>query len=596
MEKDQIANILEEIGTLLEFQGENPFRCQAYHNAARALRQLEGDLKVLIERRGLHTIPGIGKTLEEKITALTTTGRLPFYEELKAKAPPGLRHFLRLPNLGPKKVKVLVEQLALVDLEGLKAACLEGRVAALKGFGEKTQRKILEGIEFLDRAGRRVRIDQAEALARAVIEELAQAPGIIRMELCGSLRRRKETINDLDILISSDNPAPIMDRFVRLQGVHQVIGRGDTKSSVVLNNDRYGGTPLYLNADLRIVRDDQFPFALHYLTGSKEHNIAMRSRAQERGLKLNEYELAGDGRRIACKDENDLFKVLGIDYIPPELREYTGEIQAGAEHCLPKLIELRDLQGTFHCHSDWSDGAATIEQMALAAKSLGFKYLGIADHSRSLSIARGLTPERVREQHSEIDRLNAELRGIQLFKGTECDILPDGRLDFDDDVLGSFDYVVASVHSHFGQTEEEMTARIVRAVSHPLVTMLGHATGRLLLRRDGYRVNVDSVLQAAAKHGTLIEINSQPHRLDIDWVHCKRARTLCVQMVINPDAHDVDELAFVRYGIDVARRGWLEPTDVFNSQAAAEVTKQLKDKAGRARSRGAPTQESNQFD
>jgi DNA polymerase (family 10) len=581
MEKDQIALILEEIGTLLEIRGENSFRCSAYHAGARALRQLEGDLSALVREKQLQSVPGIGKTLAEKISTLALTGKLEFYEELRAATPSGLLQMVRLPSMGPKKAMTIYQKLGVSDITELKAACLDGRVASLKGFGAKTQQKILEGIEFLGQVGQRVRIDQAEAIARAVLDELGQAPGVIRMELCGSLRRHRETVNDLDVLASAADPIPLMERFVKLRGVVEVIGKGDTKCSVTLDRNRYGGSSLRINADLRVVRDDQFAFALHYFTGSKEHNVAIRARAQKVGLKLNEYELAGTERTLPCKDEAELFRALALDYICPEMRENTGEIEAAATHQLPRLVSLDDLKGTFHCHTNWSDGAASIEEMAEAARALGLKYLGIADHSQSLTIANGLTPDRVRMQHAEIDRLNNHMNAFRLFKGTECDILPDGQLDFSDDVLAGFDYVVASVHSYFNQSEEEMTARIVRAVSHPLVTMLGHSTGRVLLRRDGYKVNLEEVLRAAAHHGTMVEINAHPQRLDLDWVHCKRAKSLGVQLVINPDAHRTEEIGFLRFGIDVARRGWLEAKNVFNTQTADQVASLLPDKDSR---------------
>ncbi len=572
MDKDQVAFILNQIGTLLELQGENPFRCNAYYNGARAIEQLETDLGELVATGKLDQVPGIGETLREKITTLVTTGHLPFYEELRKKTPPGLLDILRVQGLGPKKVKALYDQLGIDDLDKLKAACEEGRVAKLKGFGEKTQQRILEGIVFLSQMGARVRLDQALPLAEHLLEGLRDLPQVQRLELCGSLRRRKETIKDIDILVSTDDPEPILDRFVSLPGVAQVLGCGDTKASVILGHK---GSGVVMNADLRVVTDKQFPFALHYFTGSKEHNVAMRVKAMERGLKLNEYELASKDRSIPCRTEADLYKALGMDYIPPELREHTGELEAAANHELPELVELDDIQGVFHCHTNASDGGNTLEEMALAAKELGLKYLGIGDHSQSLTIANGLTPQRVRQQQKEIDALNHRLKGIKLFKGTECDILPDGRLDFDDETLRSFDYVVASVHSHFKQSREEMTARIVRAVRHPAVTMLGHATGRLLLRREGYSVDLEAVLQAAAECGTMIEINANPMRLDLDWVHCKRAKALGVQLVINPDAHSTGDLAYYRYGVDVARRGWLSKDNIFNTRSAAAIAKAL---------------------
>jgi DNA polymerase (family 10) len=578
MDNQHVAAVIDEIGTLLEIQGENPFRCNAYHTAARVVEQLSTNVADLVAADKLTDLPGIGETLKEKITTLVKTGQLPFYDQLRAKTPPGLLQMLRLPGMGPKKVKALYDHLKIDDLDKLKDACDRGEVAKLKGFGAKTQQKIREGIDFIDQAGERVRLDQALPLAIRLLDGLKNLHGVRRMELCGSLRRRKEVIKDIDILISSDKPGPIMNAFVKLPGVVQVVAHGETKSSVVVGDQGEGGKALRINADLRVVRDEHFPFALHYFTGSKEHNVAMRARAQQYGLKLNEYELAGPGKSIPCKDEADLFKALDLDYIPPEMREHTGEIEAAAAHRLPQLVELNQIRGVFHCHTNWSDGAATLEEMAAAAKRLGLKYLGIGDHSQSLTVARGLTPDRVHKQQAEIDALNDRLKGIKLFKGTECDILADGQLDFDDQLLADFDYVVASVHSHFGQTEGEMTERIVKAVSHPSVTMLGHATGRLLLRREGYRVDVEAVLRAAARHGTLIEINAHPQRLDLDWVHCKRARELGVTLVINPDAHSTSDLAYYGFGVDVARRAWLEAKDVFNTRSLAEVTRVLKRK------------------
>jgi DNA polymerase (family 10) len=573
MDKDQVASVLDEIGTLLELQGENPFRCNAYHNAARAIQQMEGNLSEVVSAGKLKEVPGIGETLQEKITMLVTQGNLPFYDDLKSKIPAGLVEMLRLPGVGPKKVKSMYDQLGIDNLDKLKLACDEGRVAALKGFGAKTQQKILDGLAFLGQAGERVRLDQAEAVALGLLDGLRQCQGIIRMELCGSLRRRKEVIRDIDILVSSKKADPIMACFVALPGVTQVVAHGETKSSIVIDKGIQDGRRFVINADLRVVSDEQFPFALNYFTGSKEHNVALRGRAQEYGLKLNEYGLAGAKGGIRCKDEEDIYRALELDYVPAELREQTGEIEAAAKHRLPKLLEKDDIQGTFHCHSKWSDGAASIEEMADAARKLGFKYFGIGDHSQSLNVASGLSPERLKKQQAEIDQLNTRLKGITLLKGTECDILPDGQLDYSDDVLKNFDYVVASVHTNFNQTVEEMTARILRAVSHPLVTMLGHATGRLLLRRDGYKVDLEAVFKAAAKHGTWIEINSHPMRLDIDWLACKRAKALGVKLVINPDAHATKEIAYIRYGVDVARRGWLEKADVLNTLPLSQVMK-----------------------
>jgi DNA polymerase (family X) len=568
LDKMRIAAILDEIGTFLELKGENPFRCQAYHNAARAIAQLEGDLGEWIEQKRLTEIPGIGKDLAQKIETLYKTGRLEQYEELRREIPAGLLELLRVPGLGPKKAKALYDNLGIDSLSKLRQACQEGRVAKLRGFGEKTQQKILEGLAFLDKTGKRVLLAEAEYLADRICGELRKLKEIIRIQACGSLRRRKETVGDLDILVSSNHPKIVMDKFVSLPEVIQVTAHGETKSSVVLENG--------LNCDLRVVSDEQFPFALHYFTGSKEHNIAMRARAQQFGLKLNEYGLEGEKGAIRAKDEADIFHALKLDYIPPELRENTGEIEAAAEHRLPKLVEWKDLRGTFHCHTDWSDGRNSLEEMAEAAREMGWQYLGIADHSQSLGVARGLDPDRVRQQFAEIDRLNKKWKDFRILKGTECDVLPDGRLDYPDELLEQFDYVVISVHSHFNMSKEEMTRRIVRAMQHPKVTMLGHATGRLLLRRDGYPLDLDQVLKIAAENKVMIEINGQPDRMELDWVHVKHAKSLGVMLVLNPDAHSTTELRYVRYALDVARRGWLEKSNVLNSRTLAQVLQLFK--------------------
>ena len=575
MTKDEVAAALSEIGTLLELKGENPFRCKAYHDGARAVQQLPGDLKELVAARALHTVRGIGEALAEKITTLVTTGQLPYLTELRASVPAGLVGLLRLPGLGPKKVKALYESLGIDSVEKLKAACLAGEVARLRGFGAKTQQKLLDGIAFLDTVGNRVRLDLALPLGQALLEQVRRLPGVIRAELCGSLRRRRETAKDIDILASSDDPQPIMDAFVKLPEVIQVVAHGPTKSSVVASL-AVAGEKVVLSADLRVIPDEQFAFGLVYFTGSREHNIRLRQRAIERGLTLNEYALAGASGSVAARDEADVYAALGLAYIPPELREDTGEVEAAEAGRLPRLVTEADIRGVFHNHTTYSDGSAGLEEMARAARDRGFEYFGVADHSQSLTIARGLTPAQVRRQWAEIDRLNQTLTGITILKGIECDILEDGSLDYDDRLLAGFDYVVASVHTHFAMTEEEMTARVCRALRHPAVTMLGHSTGRLLLRRDGYKLNLDEVLKVAAGHGKMIEINAQPTRLDLDWVHVKRAKQLGIPLVINPDAHSPAELDFFRFGVHVARRGWLTADDVFNTRPLAAVRDELR--------------------
>jgi DNA polymerase (family 10) len=568
MEAARIAQILDEMGTLLEVRGENPFRCRAYHNAADALRKLPSDLSEMVSDGSLAKVPGIGDTMLAKIAQLSTSGNLPAYDELHRATPPGLVALLRVPGLGPKKLKALHDELKIESLADLRAAGEANKIAALKGFGAKTETKILEGIQFVESVGDRILQSKARRLVAPIFEAIRAHPSVIRSELCGSLRRRADTIGDLDILFSAEDPRPILDHFVKLPEVANVLAHGPTKASVRLLDG--------VQCDLRGVTDAQFPFALHYFTGSKAHNIAMRRRALARGYTLNEYGLEGKGGLVPCRTEADLFAALGLAEIPPELREDIGEIEAAERGPLPPLVALGDLTGTFHCHTDWSDGGATLEEMADAARAAGLKYLGIADHSRSAAYAGGLSIERVPKQWVEIDALNAKYAGkFRLFKGTECDILADGSLDYPDELLDGFDYVVASVHSLFGLTREEMTARIVRAVSNPRVTMLGHPSGRLLLARDAYAVDLDAVIDAAARAGTMIEINANPHRLDLDATHCRRARAQGVTIVINPDAHSTEGFGDLDYGIGVARRAGLEPGEVFNTATPTEVAKRL---------------------
>lgn len=574
MSKDDVADALDEIGTLLELKGENTFRSNAYHNAARTIQQLPGDLKEMIAKGELGNVRGIGEALVEKITTLVTTGKLPYLEDLRASIPEGLVRMLRLPGLGPKKVKALYDVLKIDSLDKLKAACESGEVAKQKGFGAKTQQKILDGLAHIEKIGHRVRIDLALTLGTTLLEHIRTFPGVIRSELCGSVRRRKETVADLDILVSSKDAAPIMERFVKLPEVVQILAHGPTKSSV-LAAMHVRGEKVTMQADLRVVTDEQYPFALVYFTGSREHNIRLRQLAINLGLSLNEYALANEKKSVACKTEEDIYKALGLTYVPPEMREDTGEIEAGEAKKIPALIVESDICGVFHNHSTYSDGTATLEDMTLAAKKLGFQYFGIGDHSQSLTIARGLPPGTVRKQWAEIDKINEKLSGIRILKGSEVDILEDGSLDYNDDLLAGFDYIVASVHSRFNMSEAEMTERVCKALAHPRVTMLGHATGRLLLRREGYKLNLDEVLKCALQHGKMIEINAQPSRLDLDWKYVKQAKAMGIPIVINPDAHSTGELELYKYGVQVARRGWLTKDDVFNTRSLADVMKEL---------------------
>jgi DNA polymerase (family 10) len=576
METGRIAQILEEMGTLLEVRGENPFRCRAYHNAAQALRNLPSDLLEMIGDGRLAAVPGIGETMLAKIVQLATSGQLPAYDELRRATPPGLVALLRIPGLGPRKIKLLHDELRIENLADLRAAAEQGKIAVLKGFGAKTEAKILEGITFVESTGDRILQSKARRLVTPIFEAIRALPQVIRAEVCGSLRRRAETIGDLDILFSAEDLKPVLQHFVGLPQVATVLAHGPTKASVRLADG--------VQCDLRGVDDAQYPFALHYFTGSKAHNIAMRRRALARGLSLNEYALTGEAGALPCASETDLFAALGLAYIPPELREDLGEIEAAERGTISPLVELGDLTGTFHCHTDWSDGAATLAEMADAARRAGLSYLGIADHSRSAGYAGGLSIDRLRQQWEAINALNKDLTGtIRLLKGTECDILADGSLDYPDDVLDQFDYVVASVHSSFGMPRAEMTERIVRAISNPRVTMLGHPTGRLLLARDSYAVDLDAVIDAAARAGTMIEINANPHRLDLDSVHARRAREKGVMIVVNPDAHSTAGLSDLEFGVGVARRAGLGPADVFNTRPLGEIESWLSSRRGSTR-------------
>jgi DNA polymerase (family 10) len=579
MDKNEVAQILEEIGTLLELKGENPFKCRAYHNASRIVGALTTDIKSLVESGELKNIKGIGEGLAEKISELTQTGKLKYYEDLRRSLPEGLVQMLRIQGLGPKRIKVLYDRLGVKTVDQLKEACEKHRLAEIDGFGEKTEENILKGIEMLRKHVDKHLYPEAKEAAERVHAVIRKQKGVLRSEVAGSLRRKKEVIGDIDILVSakrSTSPA-LMEVFTSHPDIAEVLAQGETKSSVVLKSG--------INCDLRVVDDSEYPFALAYFTGSKEHNIEMRSLAKKFGWSLNEYgfseldaeEKRGKAKRIVrCKDEEDIFKALGLSFIPPELRENMGEIEAAAKGKIPKLLEEKEIKGTFHCHSTYSDGSNSIEQMAKAARDLGWEYLGIADHSKSAAYAGGLSEARVKEQSREIDELNKMSKDFRIFKGSEVDILPDGTLDYSDKVLASFDYVVASVHSKFKMTEVEMTKRITKALKNKYVTMLGHPTGRLLLSREPYPVDMIKVIDAAADYGKIIEINSHPLRLDLDWRLCKYAKEKGVLIALNPDAHNTDGLKDVLYGVGIARKGWLEKKSVINAWTLAQVAERLR--------------------
>ncbi len=562
--KDEVADLLEALARLLELKGENLFKVRAYQNAARAVETYPGSLERAVQEGTLTEIPGIGKSVAEKIAELFSTGSLAYHDELKALFPPGLFDLFELPGLGAKKVRALYENLGIGSLADLEAACGDGRVAALAGFGEKTAANLRQALaERQSQAGSFLLGDVAEAAER-LRDDLRAHPAVSQAALAGSYRRRKEVVHDLDFLVASAAPERVMEFFTAHPLVESVIAHGPTKSSVRLQNGP--------QADLRVVTAEEFPFALSYFTGSKEHNIVLRSRALQRGWTLNEYRLGpveAPGRAApepipAIREERDLYRALGLDYIEPELRENLGEFEAAQAHTLPVLVELSNLRGTFHNHTTASDGRSTLEEMAEAARELGLQYLGIADHSKSSFQAHGLSEKQLLEQQREIARLNAGYDGFRLFSGTECDILKDGSLDFSDETLAGLDYVVASVHAVFNLPQAEMTRRIIRAISHPCVTMLGHLTGRLLLSRKSYALDIPAVIEAAAETGTIIELNANPHRLELDWRWWPLAKEKGVRCAINPDAHHTSGLQHLWFGVAAARKGGLTRDDVVN--------------------------------
>jgi DNA polymerase (family 10) len=579
MDKSGVTDIFEEIAVLLELKGENPFKARAYTNAARALDHYEGDIAKLVEENRLGELAGIGDALQLKITELVKTGKLEYYEKLRASVPPGLLAMMEIPALGPKKIKVLHEKLGLTTVAELEAACQAHRIRDLAGFGAKTEEKLLANIAQARDYAALYHYAEAWSQAEEIREALRDHEEVIQLSVAGSLRRGREIVKDLDFIASSRQPGAVMDYFVSLPGVKQVTNHGATKSSVVLQSG--------IAADLRVVSNTEYPYALHHFTGSKEHNVAMRQRAIAQGKKLSEWGLFeigkgkkatsdDEGKLIPCQTEEDVFAALGLQYIPPELRENLGEIEAAEKREIPRLVDWIQLRGTFHCHTNWSDGKNTLAEMAAEAHELGLEYLGIADHSKSSFQANGLNEERLMEQIELIAKYNSEVPDFHVFAGSEVDILKDGCLDFPDEVLAKLDYVVASIHNAMSGTEEETTARVIRAMENEHVTMLGHATGRLLLAREPYKINLEKIIDCAARTGTWIELNCSNMRMDLDWRWWHRARDKGVKCVINPDAHRIAQLAMLRHGVTMARKGWLRREDVMNTMKLDGIRRALK--------------------
>jgi DNA polymerase (family 10) len=564
MNKQAIVQLLEEIGTLLELQGESPFKSRAYYAGARIIAGLDAaSLDELVRSGKLRTLKGIGAALAEKIGELWTTGRLPYYETLRQQVPAGLLEMLAIPGMGPKKVRAIYDQLGITTVGELEYACHENRLVDLPGFGRKTQDNILQGLDRLKQHRGQFLCHDADRAAQQMLDALIATQLTVRAAVTGDLRRRQEVVAGLDLLASTQQAERLRAAIARLALVQEVMADDMARLSVRLHNG--------MTADIHLVDEAAFPFALHRLTGNQAYVTAMQEHARWRGLRLDDDGLWHGRTAIVCQEEAEIFAALGLGYIPPELREGLGEIEAAAAGTLPRLIEGQDLQGVFHVHSTWSDGMASVEEMVRTAQGLGYRYIGLSDHSQSARYANGLDAERVQEQHRLIDRLNASLDGITIFKGSEVDILPDGSLDYPDDLLRRMDFVIASVHSRFNMPRAEMTQRLVKALQNPYVTMLGHLTGRLLLGRDGYALDIETIIAEAIRRDVIVELNANPHRLDLDWRHLRAAYAQGLLTSINPDAHHPEGLSDVRYGVGIARKGGLTAAQVLNTRGLQDI-------------------------
>lgn len=571
MDKHEIADALDLIGTLLELKGENPFRTRAYYTAAQTIRNFTGDLEEYIQTNTLTSIKGIGKDLATKITELAHYGETKLLSELQSTIPNGLIEMLKIPGLGPKRVKTLYDVLKITNIHELKKACEDHKLQKLDGFGKKIEENILKGIEQISKSIGKYLYSIANETAENIIHSLRECKKALLCEVAGSLRRKKEIIGDIDILVSTSDE--FIDEITRILVNHpltdRVLSQGATKISLIVKNG--------IQCDVRIVSPEQYPFALQYFTGSKEHNVALRTRSKKLGLSLSEYGFTylDFNKKVVpvCKSENDIYKILGLQYIPPELRENNGEIEAAEKNQLPKLVDFRDILGAFHCHTNYSDGALTPEELCEAALSKRWKFIGIADHTKSAAYAGGMSLETAKKQIDHVRALSHRLNNLKIFLGVECDILPDGSLDYPDDLLKEYDYVIASIHSKFKMTETEATERIITALKNPYTTILGHPTGRLLLEREGYPLDLQAVIDTSAQYGKIIEINSHPKRLDLDWRWVRYAKQKGVVLCISPDAHSFEGLNDTYYGVGIARKGWLEPKDVLNTWSNSKIEK-----------------------
>ncbi len=570
MTNQQLANIFRTIADLLEIKGENIYKILAYRKAADSLSNLGQDVNEIWKQGKLTEVDGVGKAIAEKIDELLTTGHLGFLEKLEAEVPPSLAEELKVPDLGPKKVALFWKELGIISLSDLESAARSGKLRALPGMGDKSEAKIIAGIEALGRRSTRIPLGRAWPFAQELMAYLKKANGVESVELGGSLRRMRATVGDIDILAAAKDSQAVMNAFANRKDVARVLGKGETKSSVEFTHG--------LQAQLWVHPPEHWGTALVYATGSKDHNVRLREYALKKGFSLSEHSLQRkDGSEVFCNNEEDVYKTLGLPWIPPELREDRGEVQAAIKGELPNLIELKDIKAELHSHSTWSDGKLSIREMAEAAKKRGYKLLAITDHTNSLGIVQGMSPEDVREQRKEIDKVNEELgESIHIIQGAEVEIKSDGSLDYSDDVLAELDIVIASLHSSLRQPREKVTARLIKAMHNPHVDIIGHPTGRLMPEREGADLDMDAVLKAAAETGVVLEINAHPARLDLDDVHARRAIEMGIKLSIDTDAHSDSDMDLMHFGVSTARRAWVEADEVINSWSVVKLLKWLK--------------------
>jgi len=566
MRNTAIAKVFSDIADLLELKGENVFKIRAYQKAVRAIEHYPKEIKIMIdEGEDLRNIPGVGEAIAKKTTELVTTGKLGYYENLKAEFPEGITNLLTIPGIGPKTANRLSSELGISSVDALEQAIKSRQVAKLFRLGDKTADNMLQQIQALRRKDQRTPIGEALPIVEEILSSLRSIPGVRNMTYAGSLRRFRETLGDIDLMGTAGNPREVIDAFVSLARVGQVLAQGSTKASAIVS----GG----LQVDLRIVEHDSFGSLLQYFTGSKQHNISLRERGRRQGLKLSEYGITtiATDRLEKFATEEEFYHRLGLQYIPPELREAQGEVEKAEQGTLPGLVKLSDIKGDLHCHTDWSDGHNSIEEMALAARDLGYQYIAITDHSGGRGIAHGLDVDRLRRQIAEIKALNERLSGIHVFAGIEVDIRADGNLDLPHEILSDLDIVIAAVHSAMNQSEGRMTKRVLNAIENPDVDIIAHPTCRLLGEREPIAIDMEAIFQAAAKNNKVLEINAMPSRLDLNDIHAFRARDLGVKLAIETDAHSIAHLDFMRFGIGVARRAWCEPQHILNTLLLEEL-------------------------